>query len=259
MTWSAEQWRGKVTRCELRRAPVPMELREQGLTARDIYPEPRAHCAICGAGLLHYWEMRDAAGQTLIVGDECATIATGGPTPAQVNAEHRRRRVDEAWRHQQAAEAAERRNWWRAAEQRRLRELLVLGAREERVLGGATTYFVVARQAARAGRLSPAWRAAIERLDDGRAAASRAWSAMMLAMGLMWVHPGRYDRDIIADMVGRITNDDGPFTGVPVSQKQLDMLRRLAHRYRRQWAERVPQWRPMIEAAMRGTAAPAAA
>ena len=233
MTTAAIAFRGKVSRGEYHRYPLTLEERGQGLSVRDVCPTPPVTCEICGAGCWHYWQFILADGREIVVGDECARVATGGEPPSRYLAERRRERETAEAQERGRLEAHKLRNWWRAPEQRELRRMILSGLREER-RQGVSDFYRRAYAAARGGRLTPKWRIWIERCGDGQQAADRAAEAGRHLRALNWCRLGRYDRDIVRDMHDRQFPVNGGIWCPPMSEKQVALLRRLAKRYAKQ-------------------------
>ena len=64
----------------------------------------------------------------------------------------------------------------------------------------------------------------------------------MLLKSLRWVRAGRFDVDVIRDFGERqFPMDDYRVFNPPVSEKQLGLLKRLVHKYRKQ-IERLEPW-----------------
>lgn len=233
---TATAFQGKICRGEHHRFPMSLEDREAGLTVYDVCPEPPQTCEICGNGIWHYWIFFDAAGSPLVVGEECARIATGGEPPARYLDQRDQVRRDQEREERRRAQAAEYTNWWKAPAQRDLRRLILAGLREER-RHGASDFYARTYGAATTGKLSEKWRAWVERHGDGRRAANRAAEAHRILRALGWIRPGRFDRDIIRDMRDRQFPMDGGIWCPPMSDKQIALLRKLETKYRGQIAK----------------------
>lgn len=238
--WKAEQWIGSVATVEFVPAKVSADDREAGLGVRDVYPDPLAWCACCGTPLWHHWIFATATGDTCTIGTSCAAVILGETPAARLSSDQARRDADLA-EQREAAERAEAVNWFRAPAQSDLRRAVIVGARAERQAAQGAEFYGRARKAAKVGAVSDRYRTYIVRAagDDAAASAARTSSAMAQLRVLGQCSLGRYDGPLVADLTERVMPLYGQFTtwGSPLSVKQVELVEKKAHRYRKQIAK----------------------
>jgi hypothetical protein len=236
-TWKAEAWRGAVNVVRYVPATIPLDARELGVTdVREYYGDPLRSCSCCGSPLWHYWEFQRADGEIAVIGSSCATVILGQSPLSFISDARERRQVEEALA-RELAEIAEQRRWWKAAEQAALRRTIVLGAREEETSRSRSEFYRRAWKSALRGALTPAMRSWIEKLGgDSISVVQRTAKALDQLWDLwMRVRSSMYDAPIIDDLFDReFPENENLIWGPPLSQKQSELIDKLAKRYRKQ-------------------------